>query len=115
MIPALILASALVAAPADPNAPLPPAAAAPAGAATAVARPPAPAIRPGMPVVGPGGESIGEVQSLADTPGGANVVVKIDGKLIGAPTSELRLQGSTVVSSLSKAQLLAASGAPTGR
>jgi hypothetical protein len=111
MITALILASALAAAPADPNAPLPPAAA-PAGADTAVAKPPAPGIKPGMPVVGPSGERIGDVQSLAETPGGLNVVVKIDGKLVGAPASALQLNGSTVVSAQSKAQLLAAGGAP---
>jgi hypothetical protein len=72
---------------------------------------PAPAIHPGMPLFDRSGVQIGEVQAAADTPRGLEVVVKVDGKLLGAPLSTLRVEGDHVVSSQTKEQLLVSTGA----
>jgi hypothetical protein len=64
-----------------------------------------------MPVVDRMGASIGTVQSVTETPGGPNVVLTVDGKLVGVAPRTLRLQDQTVVSSQTKAQILAAAGA----
>lgn len=81
----------------------------PAGPATPA--PPAPDIHPGMPVIDASGSQIGEVQTATDTPRGLEVVVKVDGKLVGAPLPTLKVADGRVVSSQTKEQLLASSGA----
>jgi hypothetical protein len=40
------------------------------------------------------------------------VVISIDAKMVGVPQSTLKLEGDRVVSSQTKAQMLAAAGAP---
>lgn len=89
--------------PAEPTVPTP------AGPATPA--PPAPDIHPGMPVVDASGSQIGDVQTATDTPRGLEVVVKVDGKLVGTPLSTLKVADGRVVSSQTKEQLLASSGA----
>jgi hypothetical protein len=77
-----------------------------------VTKPPAPAFKPGMTVIDRSGAGIGVIQAVAETPGGLNVVVEIDGKLVGVLPSRLELRGETAVSSQTKAQILASAGAP---
>lgn len=77
------------------------------------AAPPAPAIKPGMPVSDRSGAQVGLVETVAETPrGGLNVVVKIDGKLVGLAAATLALHESRVVSSQTKREMLASAGAP---
>ena len=78
--------------------------------------PPAPAVKPGMAVTDRTGAQVGVVQTVAETPqGGMNVVAKIDGKLVGLDTSTLQLRDGGVASVQTKAQMLAAAGAPPAR
>jgi len=113
----LILAAASQAqcqAPPD-TAPLPPAApaqVAPANAAPSTVTPPAPAFTAGDTVVDRAGQRVGAVQTLVETPAGPMVVVQIDGKLVSLLQTTLRMDGSTIVSSQTKAEMLAAAGAP---
>lgn len=73
----------------------------------------APAFPPGAPVFDRAGVQVGVVQSAAETrEGDVNLVVKIDGKLIGLASSTLRLRGACVVSSQTKQEMLASAGAP---
>lgn len=75
--------------------------------------PPAPAFPPGAPVIDRAGVQVGVVQSAAETrEGDINVVVKIDGKLVGLPPATLRLNGDRVASSQTKEEMLASAGAP---
>lgn len=76
------------------------------------AKPPAPAFKQGMVVSDRTGTRVGVVQTVTETPGGLNVVVEIEGKLVGVEPSTLQLQGETAVSSQTKAEILAAAGAP---
>jgi hypothetical protein len=96
-------------------APLPPSAptqAAPANAAPSAVTPPAPAFAAGDPVVDRTGDQVGAVQTLVETPEGPMVVVQIDGKLVSLLQTTLKMDGSTIVSSQTKAEMLAAAGAP---
>lgn len=83
----------------------------PANGATAT-KPAVPAFKPGMPVVDRTGADIGVVQTIAETAQGLNIVVKIDGKLIGAPVATLTLRDDHAVSAQTKEELLAHAGAP---
>ena len=65
-----------------------------------------------MAVVDSTGARIGVVQSVAETAGGPNVVLSVDGKLIGVAPTTLKLQDQTAVSNQTKAQILATAGAP---
>lgn len=83
-----------------------------APAAPAAPAPPAPPFRPGIAVVDRTGARVGTVQSVTETPGGPNVVITIDGKLVGIPPATLKLEGEAAVSSQTKAEMLASAGAP---
>jgi hypothetical protein len=100
---------ALAACEQTPTPPTAPAAVAPEAQAT---KPAAPAFKAGMAVVDRSGARIGVIQAVTETPGGLNVVVEIDGKLVGVPPARLELRGDTAVSSQTKAQILASAGAP---
>lgn len=76
-------------------------------------KPAMPAFRPGMVVHDRAGTRIGAIKTVTETPGGLNVVIEIEGKLVGVLPSTLRLQGETVVSSQTKAEILASAGVPT--
>jgi hypothetical protein len=99
-----------------PSAPAPPVTVppetVPPAAAAPVPKAPAPGFKPGMRVLDRSGAQIGRVQTVTETPGGLNVVVEIDGKLVGVPPTTLELRGETVASSQSKAEMLANAGAP---
>jgi hypothetical protein len=85
----------------------------PAPAAPPVAKPAAPAFKPGMAVLDRTGAQVGLIETVAETPGGLNVVVKIDGKLVGLAPATLKLrEGGGAVSSQTKQEMLAAAGAP---
>ncbi len=87
-----------------------PTAVGPPGAVTA---PAAPAVKPGMPVRDRTGAEVGLVEAVAETPAhGLNVIVKIDGKLVGLAASTVRLEGGHVVSAQTKQEILASAGAP---
>jgi hypothetical protein len=75
---------------------------------------PAPAFKAGAMVVDRNGVRLGPVESLAETGATAvaMVVIKIDGKLVSVPQSTLAPKGANVVSTQSKAEILAAAGAP---
>lgn len=75
---------------------------------------PAPAFKAGAMVVDRNGVRLGPVESLAETRATpvAMVVIKIDGKLVSVPQSTLALKGANVVSTQSKAEILAVAGAP---
>lgn len=73
---------------------------------------PAPAFKAGDPVTDAVGAVVGPIATLTESDRGAIVVISIDSKLIGVPQSTLKLQGEKVVSSQTKAQMLAAAGAP---
>lgn len=78
----------------------------------APAKPPAPAFKPGMTVFDRDGVQIGSVQTMTETPGGLNVVVKVDGMMVGVPASTLTLDGSRVTSSQTLRQIMSSAGAP---
>jgi hypothetical protein len=52
------------------------------------------------------------VKTVAETTAGLNVVIEIDGKLVGVSPSTLQLRGNAVVSRQTKAEILATAGAP---
>ncbi len=111
MTHALILLAALSLSSCDQAQPPPaPTMSTPAGAPAP--KPPLPPVKPGMAVFDRTGARIGAVQTLAETDAGPNVVIAIDGKLVGAPVSTLTFREDRVVSSQTKAQLLASAGAP---
>jgi hypothetical protein len=83
----------------------------PANGATAT-KPAVPAFKPGMPVVDRTGADIGIVQTIAETAQGLNIVVKVDGKLIGAPVATMTLRDDHAVSAQTKEELLANAHAP---
>jgi hypothetical protein len=87
------------AAPALPNAPV-------------AEAPPAPAFKAGEEVTDSTGAVVGKVATLTESDTGPVVVISIDSKLVGVPQSTLKLDGARVVSSQTKAQMLAAAGAP---
>jgi hypothetical protein len=82
--------------------------------AVAVPAKPAPAFKAGASVTDRGGTVVGAIESVIDTPAGLMVVVKIDGKLVSVPQSSLTLRDGAAVSRQSKAEMLAAAGAPAG-
>jgi len=84
----------------------------PTGPVGAAAKPPAPAFKPGMVVLDRTGDRIGVVKTIAETPGGLNVVVEIEGKLVGVLASTLQLRGDLVASSQTREEILAMAGAP---
>ncbi len=55
---------------------------------------------------------LGPIQTVVDSNRGPMVVIEIDGKLISTPQSSLTLKGEGAVSSQTKAQIIAAAGAP---
>ena len=112
MLHSLAILAATVSLGACEQAPRPTAAPAVVAPEGPVAKPPAPAFKTGMVVIDRAGARIGVIQALTETPGGLNVVVEIDGKLVGVPPARLELRGETVVSSQTKAQILASAGAP---
>jgi hypothetical protein len=73
---------------------------------------PAPAFKAGDPVTDAAGSVVGPIATLTESDRGAIVVISIDSKLVGVPQSTLKLVGDKVVSSQTKAQMLAAAGAP---
>ena len=79
---------------------------------TPATKPPVPAFKPGMVVLDTTGAKLGVVQTVTETPGGSNVVIGIDGKLIGVLPTTLQLRGETAVSIQTKDQILANDGAP---
>jgi len=81
----------------------------PVGADT---KPPAPAFKPGMVVVDRTGARLGIVKTIAETPGGLNVVVEIDGKLVGVLASTLQLRGESAASSQTRDEIFTMAGAP---
>jgi hypothetical protein len=58
------------------------------------------------------GARVGTVQTVTETPGGLNVVIAIEGKLVGVLPSTLQLRGESVVSSQTREEILAMAGAP---
>jgi hypothetical protein len=58
------------------------------------------------------GAAIGRIKTLTESDKGPVVVIEIDRKLVSVPQSSLKLQGEVAVSSQTKAQILAAAGAP---
>ena len=92
-----------------PPLPTPPAPTGPIGTA---AKPPAPAFKPGMVVSDRTGARVGVVKTVTETPGGLNVVIEIDGKLVGALSSTLQLRGDSVVSTQTRDEILRTAGAP---
>lgn len=74
--------------------------------------PPAPAFRPGMVVSDRTGGRLGVVESFAETLGGPNVVINMDGKLIGVAPETLKLAKGGVVSSQTKREILLHARAP---
>jgi hypothetical protein len=84
-----------------------------APAAPPVTKPAPPAFKPGMAVLDRTGAQVGLIETVAETSGGLNVVVKIDGKLVGLAPATLKLrEGGGAVSSQTKQEMLAAAGAP---
>lgn len=90
--------------------PVAPAALAPGEAPSSVT-PPAPAFKSGDAVADSAGAALGAVQALVESPAGPMVVVNIDGKLVSLPQATLKMQGNAIVSTQTKAQILAAAGA----
>lgn len=84
----------------------------PTGPAGAAAKPPAPAFKPGMVVTDRTGARVGVVKTITETPGGLNVVIEIEGKLVGVLASTLQLRDDAAVSSQTRAEILAMAGAP---
>lgn len=80
--------------------------------APVVTAPPAPAFKVGAVVTDRTGVRLGPIQSITESPRGLVVVIEIDGKLIGVPQSTLTLRDDGAVSSQTKAQIIAAAGAP---
>jgi hypothetical protein len=92
----------------------PPTQAPPAGPLSPPAEiaPAAPAFKKGAVVVDRAGAKLGPIKSLTEAPRGPMVVIEIDGKLVSVPQATLSLKSDGVVSSQTKAQILAAAGAP---
>ena len=81
------------------------------GEAPSSVTPPAPAFKSGDAVADRDGTALGSVQTLVESAAGPMVVVNIDGKLVSLPQSTLRMRGSAIMSTQTKAQILAAAGA----
>jgi hypothetical protein len=75
-------------------------------------KPPLPAFKPGTIVTDRTGAQVGLIQTITDTPGGLNVVIAVDGKLVGVRPSTLQHSGEKAVSSQTKEEILATAGAP---
>ncbi|MGI9168880.1 MAG: hypothetical protein ACR2FH_01710 [Caulobacteraceae bacterium] len=73
---------------------------------------PAPHFKVGAMVTDRTGARLGPIQSLAEAARGAMIVIEIDGKLVSVPQSTLKAKGGGAVSSQTKAEILAAAGAP---
>ena len=74
--------------------------------------PPTPAFKSGDPVIDSSGALVGTIATLTESAQGAIVVLSIESKLVGVPQSTLKLDGDRVMSSQTKAQMLAAANAP---
>jgi hypothetical protein len=74
--------------------------------------PAAPAFKFGAMVTDRTGRPLGAIESLAESERGAMIVIKIDDKLVSVPQSTLKLNGERVVSSQSKAEIMAAANVP---
>jgi hypothetical protein len=74
--------------------------------------PAAPAFKDGAVVIDRAGVKLGPIKSLTEAPRGPMVVIEIDGKMVSVPQGTLTLKSDGVVSSQTKAQILAAAGAP---
>lgn len=81
-------------------------------ATTPPAKPPVPAFKPGMVVTDRTGAKVGVVQTVTETPGGLNVVIEIEGKLVGVLPATLQIRGEGAVSSQTREEILATAGAP---
>ena len=75
-------------------------------------RPPPPAFNAGELIVDRLGVQVGPIETLTEAEAGLVVVIKIDGKLVGVPASTLKRDGDKIVSLQSRAEMLAAAGAP---
>ena len=80
--------------------------------ASVVEKPPAPAFKANMSVLDRTGADVGRIETLAESAARAMVVINIDGKLVSVPQDTLTLDGQVVRSRQSKAEMLAAAGAP---
>jgi hypothetical protein len=83
----------------------------PSAAAVTEPNPQAPPFKPDMVVVDRTGARVGVVVSVTDSASGPNVVLRVDGKLVAVAPTTLKLQDQTVISSQSKAEMLASVGA----
>lgn len=81
------------------------------GEAPSSVTPPAPAFNAGDAVTDRDGAALGAVQTLVESPAGPMVVVNIEGKMVSLPQATLKMQGKAIVSTQTKAQILAAAGA----
>jgi hypothetical protein len=97
--------------PAQTTPPVAPAGPPTVGEAPSNVTPPAPAFKAGDAVTDRDGTAVGAVQTLVESPAGPMVVVRIDGKLVSLPQATLNMQGTAIVSTQTKAQILAAAGA----
>jgi hypothetical protein len=77
-----------------------------------VIAPAAPAFKVGAIVTDRTGARLGPIQRLTEAPRGPMVVIAMDGKLVSIPQSTLTPKGEAVVSSQTKAEIVAAAGAP---
>ncbi len=73
---------------------------------------PAPAFKVGAVVTDRTGARLGPIQSLAEAARRAMIVIEIEGKLVSVPQSTLKPNGGGAVSSQTKAEIMAAAGAP---
>jgi hypothetical protein len=71
------------------------------------------ALKKGAAVTDRTGALLGPIQALSDGPGGAMVVIEIDGKLVSVPAATLTAKGAfAAMSSQTKSEIVAAAGAP---
>ena len=109
---ALFAGLGLMAGPAHAQTPPPtPPAAGPESPPSEIA-PAAPGFKVGTVVTDRTGARLGPVASLTEAPTGAMVVIEIDAKMVSVPAETLTQRGEAVVSRQTKAEILAAAGAP---
>lgn len=102
----------LAAAQPAPTAPsTPPPAAGPESPPAQIA-PAAPGFKVGTVVTDRTGARLGPVTSFTEAPEGPMVVIEIDAKMVSVPAASLSQRGEAVVSRQTKAEILAAAGAP---
>lgn len=74
--------------------------------------PAAPGFKVGTVVTDRTGARLGPVASLTEASAGPMVVIEIDAKMVSVPADTLSQRGEAVVSRQTKAEILAAAGAP---